>query len=152
MKKGIMHALVMVVISVVLASSDAGAFFGLFEDKERIRLENGVVTIPISDVSDGTAKYYTAESGGKSVRFFVIQSRDGVLRTAFDACDVCFREKKGYSQNGEFMICNSCGQKFHVSRINVVRGGCNPAPLERTYDEKAITITAESLQQGERFF
>ena len=30
------------------------------------------------------------------------------------------------------MVCNNCGQKFSSDLINEIKGGCNPAPLERT--------------------
>ena len=71
---------------------------------------------------------------------------------AFDACDVCFREKKGYDQDGEFMVCNNCGMRFHSSRINEVQGGCNPSPLTRVFDDKTITIKAKDIMAGRGYF
>ncbi|ADD68728.1 Protein of unknown function DUF2318, membrane [Denitrovibrio acetiphilus DSM 12809] len=114
--------------------------------------ENGKITIPVSSVNDGEAHYYSVESNGKEIKFFLLEASDGVIRAAFDACDVCYREKKGYSQNGEYMICNNCGQKFHSSRINVVKGGCNPSPLHRTAVGENIEINMTAIATGAMYF
>lgn len=88
--------------------------------------------IPIAKINDGLAHFYELPSKtGKTIRFFVLKSSDGVFRAAFDACDVCYREKKGYRQDGDIMVCNNCGRKFPSNLINVEQGGCNPAPLNR---------------------
>lgn len=112
---------------ITVLSTPAHALFG-FGKFETVEPKNGAVTIPVADVSDGEAHYYTYEIPGKNINFFLLKSNDGVIRAAFDACDVCFREKKGYSQDGDFMVCNNCGMRFHSSRINEVKGGCNPSP------------------------
>ena len=82
----------------------------------------------------------------------MVKSSDGIIRAAFDACDVCFASKKGYSQDGDFMVCNNCGRRFHSSRINVVKGGCNPAPLSREVAGEHLVITVADVIPGSRFF
>lgn len=139
------------VCAFVLAGGMAHAFFGLFES-DTVTAENGVVSIPVSDVSDGKAHHFSFEANDKTVKFFVIKSPDGVLRAAFDACDVCWREGKGYSQQGAMMICNNCGQQFHSTRINEVKGGCNPAPLKRTQKNGELLIQESDLFAGMRYF
>ncbi|MBU1247192.1 MAG: DUF2318 domain-containing protein [Proteobacteria bacterium] len=108
--------------------------------------------VPVNEVSDGAAHYYQAEAGGKEVRFFVLKSSDGVLRAAFDACDVCYESKKGYTQDGEFMVCNNCGRRFHSSRINEVKGGCNPAPLNRAIQGDNLVINMSDIATGAFYF
>lgn len=113
---------------------------------------DGAFSVPLSDVAGGKARHYSVDIDGKTVRFFLVQTPDGVTRAAFDACDVCFPEKKGYSQDGEYMICNNCGMRFHASRINEVSGGCNPAPLARNVVDGTIILRAEDLRAGLRYF
>ena len=139
-------ALVAFVMTVFIAGNGY-ALFGLGK-YATVEPENGIVTIPVADVSDGDAHYYIYEKDGSEVKFFLLKSSDGIIRAAFDACDVCFREKKGYSQDGDFMVCNNCGQRFHSSRINEVKGGCNPSPLKRVYNEKNETIKARDIMAG----
>lgn len=119
---------------------------------KELKPQNGVITIPVKDVDNGKAHYFSVKQDKKEIRFFVLKSSDGVIRAAFDACDVCYREKKGYSQNGEFMVCNNCGMKFHSRRINEVKGGCNPAPLNRTVDKNNLVIKTTDLSTGTMFF
>lgn len=126
--------------------------FGIFGQHAKVKAVDGEVRIPLSDVSDGDAHYYAYKHDGVEIKFFVVKSRDGVIRAAFDACDVCFPAKKGYSQDGEFMICNNCGRRFHSSQINVVEGGCNPAPLVRREEGGALVIRVEDILPGARFF
>lgn len=129
-----------------------GQAFSIFGQHESVSAVGDEVRIPVKDIDDGNAHYYVYESGGAEIKFFVIKSSDGVVRAAFDACDVCFPAKKGYTQDGEFMICNNCGRKFHSSQINVVEGGCNPAPLHREMVGENLVIKLEDILPGARFF
>ncbi len=137
---------------VLTAAAPASAFLGMFAKHEEVRAENGRVTIPVDRVSDGKAHYFRFQDGGTELKFFVLKSSDGVIRAAFDACDVCFREKKGYSQDKDFMVCNNCGMKFHSSRINEVAGGCNPSPLKRSVEGDAVVVAVSDLVAGKGYF
>jgi uncharacterized membrane protein len=75
-----------------------------------------------------------------------------VIRAAFDTCDVCYPEKKGYRQEGDFMVCNNCDQKFRTDLINVVKGGCNPAPLQRELQGDQVVIRLAALEEGSWYF
>ena len=101
---------------------------------------------------DGAARYYKYDSNGKDVYFFILKSSDGVIRAAFDACDVCFEARLGYRQEGDLMVCNNCGRQFPSVRINVEEGGCNPAPLERLEADGLIVINTTAIDSGLRFF
>ena len=81
-----------------------------------------------------------------------MKSSDGVARAAFDTCDVCFRERRGYRQVGDNMICNNCGRAFPSRDINVLQGGCNPAPIERTVEGDRLVLRASALEQGLVYF
>ncbi|NDV25453.1 DUF2318 domain-containing protein [Desulfovibrio sp. JC010] len=110
------------------------------------------LSIPVAEVNDGEAHYYSIEMDGKEIRFFVVRSKDGIIRAAFDACDVCYRSKQGYSQQGDFMVCNNCGMRFHSTRINVVKGGCNPSPLERRTEGDKLFISLDAVRSGAKYF
>lgn len=111
------------------------------------------VVLAASVFDDGQAKFYRyATASGREVRFFVMKSADGVVRAAFDACDVCYRERKGYRQSGDSMICVNCGKAFPSTQINVLQGGCNPAPIERTISGGQVVLAAASLERGAAYF
>lgn len=113
----------------------------------------GDVELPATMFGDGMAKHYRyTTASGQQIAFFVIRSNDGVIRAAFDACDVCFRARRGYRQVGDQMLCNNCGKLFRSTDINVVQGGCNPAPLERTLTGDKVVLRAADLSQGAAYF
>jgi len=108
---------------------------------------------PAALFDDGQARYfqYTAQ-GGITVKYFVVKSSDGVIRAAFDACDVCWPAGKGYHQDGDFMVCRNCGRQFASVLVNVVQGGCNPAPLKRTITEGNVVIAVDDILEGKTYF
>lgn len=126
--------------------------FGLFGGPKEVKAQAGTVAIPLADVSDGKAHFYTLKAGGKQVQFFAIKSKDGQVRTALNACDVCYREKKGYAQEGDTMKCVNCGMRFASNRIGEVKGGCNPHPLPRATDAKNLLIREADLAAGAGYF
>jgi len=106
----------------------------------------------LSTFDDYKAHYYTYMHEGQAIKFFILKSADGVVRAAFDACDVCYGAKKGYRQYGDEMVCVNCGLRFPTNKINVVRGGCNPAPLHRTVNGDTLVIQADDIVAGLRYF
>ena len=130
----------------------AFSFPGLSKS-DRVKPVNGAVTIPLARVSDGKAHVYSLADGGKEIGFFVVKGSDGALHTAFDACDVCFHEKKGYVQQGDYMICKNCNRKFAINMIGqMAGGGCNPSQLDHAEDGRNLVIKVADLKSGARFF
>jgi uncharacterized membrane protein len=130
----------------------ASALLGLFSDTRTLSPTGDVVTLPLTDVADGKSHFYTVTAGDKQIRFFVVKTPDGRVRSAFDACDVCYPEKKGYRQDGEFVVCTNCGRRFHVTMVGDVRGGCNPAPLAAETTGDTLRLKMADLTAGASFF
>ena len=111
------------------------------------------VSFPMQAFADGKAQYFQYPMGnGVTVRFFILRSSDGIVRAAYDACDVCWREGKGYYQDGDFMVCRNCGQRFASVKVNEIKGGCNPAPLNRTIVGDKLIIKIADIVQGSQYF
>jgi len=113
---------------------------------------SGNITMPMSQVNDGKAHFYSFNTGGTTVKYFVLADKTGKVRAALDACEVCFAQKKGYHQEGDSMVCNNCGKVFPSAQINVITGGCNPIPLDKSISGGQLTITSDSLAQGAQYF
>ncbi len=150
--KFLSFVLAAVVAAGLILPVNSSAGFGIFGQHKNVKAVDGEVRLALDDVNDGKAHYYAYKSDGKEIKFFVVRSNDGVIRAAFDACDVCFPAKKGYSQDGDFMICDNCGRRFHSSQVNVVEGGCNPAPLKRETSGPELVIKVADILPGARFF
>lgn len=117
-------------------------------------VRNGRITHAVSLFTDGRARHfrYADADSGITIAYFILKSSDGVIRAAFDACDVCWRAGKGYTQEGSTMVCRNCGRRFASVMVNEVQGGCNPAPLERTIDGDQVVIRVDDLRKGAGYF
>ena len=110
------------------------------------------VTYPASLFEDGKARHFEHTDGDLHIRYFVIKSSDGVIRAAYDACDVCWPAGKGYYQEGDFMVCRNCGRRFASVLVNEVQGGCNPAPLNRQVVDGKVVIQVADISAGRQYF
>jgi uncharacterized membrane protein len=162
-KKGGMMPIIMGVVLVAaiagaytaytqLSSPDAPATIAAAPEPVQAVAATGLVSYPVSLFDDGKARHFDYQDGDKTIRYFVIKSADGVLRAAFDACDVCWPAGKGYYQEGDVMVCRNCGRKFASNLVNEVQGGCNPAPLKRKVENGMLVIHPDDIRSGGGYF
>ena len=114
----------------------------------------GVTTIPLSEVSE-TAEFYELDVGGTTVSFFAVKASDGTIKTGFDACDVCYGAHKGYRQEGAYMVCNNCSNKYPIVGLgteNKRPGGCWPGYLPSEVAGDNLVIQNSDIVEGERRF
>jgi uncharacterized membrane protein len=120
---------------------------------EKVKVDGGVVTVSTAKLTDGKAHFFKLEDGGKEIAFFAVKAADGSYKTAFDACDSCYRAKKGYEQQGDKLNCKNCNQKFAIGRLGPnATGGCNPGYLPNQLSGNSISIKADDLKAGARYF
>lgn len=115
-----------------------------------VKTEEDKIKIPLSEISE-TAKFYEYVYDGKTIRYFVVKSDDGSIKTGFDACDVCYKFGKGYRQEGKYLVCNNCGRKFPISGLgteNKNPGGCWPGYLPSSVDGDNLVIKKSDLEKG----
>ncbi len=144
-----------IVLSLVLVLASAFpalAFFDMLGSHKSLNLSGGTVSVPLADLKTDEARFYSAKAGGKEIKFFLVRTADGKVRSAFDACEVCWPEKKGYKQDGQYMLCVNCGRKFHLRQVGDVHGGCNPSPLASQVQGDKVVITETALGAGAKYF
>jgi uncharacterized membrane protein len=110
------------------------------------------VSYPASLFADGRARHFELKHANLTIRYFILKSSDGIIRAAFDACDVCWPAGKGYYQDGDVMVCRNCGRRFASVLVNEVQGGCNPAPLKRSLQGERVVIRAQDILEGKQYF
>jgi uncharacterized membrane protein len=116
-------------------------------------VDTPVIKIPLAEINSGKAKFFDYKlTNNTPVRFFALKSSDGLYRAAMDACDVCYHAKKGYKQEGEYMVCNNCGQKFHSNLINEVKGGCNPVGLASMVEGDQLVVKTSDIENRGSYF
>ncbi len=140
-------------LACLLLTSGLGYAWNFQVPCTEVKPQNGAFVFPAAAFNDGKAKYFEYKHSPQEwIRFFVVKSTDGVIRAAFDACDVCYRHKKGYVQQGNNMICVNCGLKFRTDKVNEVTGGCNPSALKRVIQGDKVVISQPDVLGGVRFF
>jgi high-affinity iron transporter len=69
--------------------------------------QDNLVRIPLSELTDSSLHFYTADVDGSVIRFLVIHKLNGDYAVALDACQIC--GTAGYRQEGQSVICRNCG-------------------------------------------
>lgn len=86
--------------------------------------KDGYLAIPIADLSQ-TASFYKADLDGTEVELVALKDSKGNLRTAFNACQVCYSSGRGYYvQDGDYLVCQNCGNSFTIDQVGIASGGC----------------------------
>ena len=157
-KKGRLPLIVAIVCSALIAAG--GIYFATYDRSENTPVAASLspqnvasqVSLPATLFDDGKARHFQHVIGEFNIKYFVLKSSDGIIRAAFDACDVCWPAGKGYYQEGDYMVCRNCGRKFASVLVNEVKGGCNPAPLNRRVENGNVIIEVKDILDGRQYF
>lgn len=154
-----------IALAIVAVAIGAGLFFALGNDGPagapgsssqivfaNVKAEQGRVSIPVSSIQGSKASYFVYAAAGKEVKFFALRAPDGTIRVALDACQACYRAKLGYHQEGDTMVCNNCGIAFRSADIGIIRGGCNPIPLDNSTENGVLLVKAKDIEDGATYF
>jgi len=115
--------------------------------------EDGEVHIPVSQVSDGNAHFYTFKQGHKNINFFARIDASGQLLTHFDACYSCFKYKEGYVQKNREVVCLACRIGFDLDvEVWDWVGPCVPVTLNSQLAGGDLVISVSRLEKGARLF
>lgn len=103
---------------------------------------DGAVRIPGADLPPGSLRHFAVAAAGRQVRFIALRRADGSVAIALDACLIC--GDKGYSQEGETIVCRHCHSAVYPPSIGQP-GGCNPIPLASHRDGDDVVIAVADL-------
>ncbi len=104
--------------------------------------QNGQVVIPLSELTDASLHFFTADVNNTVIRFLVIHQTNGDYAVALDACQIC--GTAGYRQDGQNVVCRNCGATIYVPSIGD-KGGCNPIPVKARVEGGVVTVDLSAL-------
>lgn len=133
-------------------ATPAFALFGLFDSSTKVTARGDEIKIDVAALKAGDAKFYQFSQDGTTIKFFLARDKQDALHVALDACDVCWKEDKGYKLEDGVMVCVNCGMKFPLPRIGLKKGGCNPHPVTFTEDGDMVVLSAAELLSGSAYF
>ena len=111
------------------------------------------VRILLSEITT-TVKFFSYDASGTIVKYFAVMGSDSNVHVAFDACDNCYSAKKGYSQVGDKMKCNNCGNEYAINSIGTENqgGGCWPSYLPIKIEGNELLIKKTDLEEKSWMF
>lgn len=117
--------------------------------------KNGDLWIKKSEVTS-QAEFYPYTVDGVKMEVVAVRASDGTIRTAFNTCQVCYNSGRGYYiQEGDELVCQNCGNRFQIDKVEKIKYGCNPVPITpdlKTDDGKYITISKSLLVKAKGLF
>ena len=118
--------------------------------------EDGASFVIDAEALSETASFFTYDADGTTVEFFAVTASDGTVRLALNTCQVCNGSPYAYFvQEGDYFVCQNCGNRFASTQVGLVSGGCNPVPItEDSYslqDGRILVSTAFLQENAVRF-
>jgi high-affinity iron transporter len=104
--------------------------------------QDNLVRIPLTDLTDASLHFYSADVNGSVIRFLVIHKQNGDYATALDACQIC--GPSGYRQEGQSIICRTCGAAIYIPSIGE-SGGCNPIGVKSRVEGGAVVVDLSAI-------
>src|SRR5271154_1296369 len=104
--------------------------------------QDNLVRIPLTDLTDASLHFYSADVNGSVIRFLVIHKQNGDYATALDACQIC--GPSGYRQEGQSIICRTCGAAIYIPSIGE-SGGCNPIGVKSHVEGGAVVVDLSAI-------
>ena len=102
------------------------------------------------------AAFFPYQSGDIKMEVLAVKAPDGTIRTAMNTCQVCYNSGAGYYvQEGDELVCQNCGNRFNISKVEKIKNGCNPVPITSDYkteDDSTITIQAAFMDANKELF
>lgn len=146
-----------VLIVLVFVAAVLGADYvleGRLGDSDRVGPgPDGNVRVSLAGLEPQQVRFYQfLNTGNQEVRFFVGRDTAGHVQVAFDANEICFKTKRGYRHEGEWLVCNKCDKSFRLAAANQGGGGCNPVPLRYQVQGEELVIAEADVLGGWRLF
>jgi uncharacterized membrane protein len=107
-----------------------------------------VVEIALKDLSNKAVFYDFVTARGSKVTFFALLDSQNKPHIAFNACDVCYQARKGYTVTSEKAVCNNCKNAFSIRLLGTDNqgGGCWPSYLPIKAEKGKVTIAVKDLE------
>lgn len=116
---------------------------------------DGDLLINKSEISE-IAVFIPYSAEGVKMEAIAVKAPDGTVRTALNTCQVCYNSGYGYYvQEDDELVCQNCGNRFKISQVEKIKGGCNPVPImneDKSDNGTTIVIPATYMMEHRDLF
>ena len=90
------------------------------------------------------------EQDGTVMQLIALVDGSGAPQLAYNTCQVCAGSPYAYFEyQSGMLVCQNCGNRFPLSSVGKVSGGCNPMPVtEYASDGAQLVVSEEALAQA----
>ncbi len=152
--KPIYGVLLVAAVSLLILGADFVYERGLDRPRpERVAAAaDGSVHLDVGALGRSQVRFYRyLNAGNQEVLFLVARDAAGDLQVAFDASENDFKLRRGFRQQGDWLINNKCDTAVRLEEVNQ-GGGCRPVPLRFRVDGSQLVLTESALLEGWRLF
>lgn len=115
--------------------------------------KDGTVRIDIASLEASEVRFFHfINYANQEAEFFVARDPENQLQVAFDANEICYKKRRGYRDEGEWVVCNACDKSFRLAEVNDGGGGCKPVPLEFQVQGDQLVLQEDEILRGWRYF
>ena len=143
--------LMLIVLTAVLAGCGSDATKPAATEAP-VQAAEGLI-IPIDTLTE-EAQFIDWMQDGVAMQLIALKDSEGVPQLAYNTCQVCAGSPYAYFEyeNG-MLVCQNCGNRFPLSSVGRVSGGCNPKPVN-DYELQGddIVVSEETLAAGAASF
>ncbi|HXU29227.1 MAG TPA: Fe-S-containing protein [Thermoanaerobaculia bacterium] len=150
------HGILAIVLCVVIGMIAELALAGRLGKNGFERVSPGAdhqVSIDVAKLAPLEVRFFRfLNSANQEVKFFVGRDAGGTIQVAFDASEVCFKTKRGFKAQGEWVVCRKCDKSFRLAGVNHGHGGCEPVQLAHRVEGDKVLIAEQDVLGGWRYF
>ncbi|MHA2346710.1 MAG: Fe-S-containing protein [Candidatus Hodarchaeales archaeon] len=150
--KNLVYAIILITVcgfSLILTMQNSGS--GASASSAQLEGEN--LVIEASKIGN-SAKFFYYDFENVRIQFFAVMGSDSNIHVALDACDVCYAERQGYTQQGSVMVCKNCGNQFQINGIGTenLSGGCWPSYVPFSVSGDKVLIPETNVAEKKYMF
>jgi uncharacterized membrane protein len=111
------------------------------------------ISIPDATLSRGIARLFCYRGpSGERIRFLLARDSNGTVHGLFDACEQCYKYRKGYEISGKEVICRYCGNRYKAVELQRGEASCVPLHLDVAMSKGNVKIKVADLEKGRSLF
>lgn len=115
------------------------------EKGQTVSVNEGVVSLNKTDFETNKVKFFNVTlEDGKTVYFLALKDEAGNFRIAANANEKCAPYGKGYKQEGDNLVCLTCGKSYPVKGFAIEQPDCNPKPLTAKAEVNGNNVNIQS--------
>ncbi|MGN1371680.1 MAG: Fe-S-containing protein [Candidatus Coprovivens sp.] len=111
-------------------------------------LDDNRIAFKTEDITSKTT-FINYEVDNITIQLIAVKASDNTIRVSLNTCQSCSPAPLAYfKEEGEYLVCQNCGTKFHKDDIGKTAYGCNPIPIEEIEQtSEEIIITKDKIEK-----